>query len=766
MNELKTPIQKWERWFIAFLFAFALGLRFVYLYQIRDNPFFEHPRVDALFHDRLAQSISAGNILGSEAFFRAPFYPYVLGLVYALFGHDYLIPRIFQHLLGACSVLLIYFLSRRIFDRVTAVVASLIAATYSMLIYFEGELLLESLLVFLFLLWFFTFYRARDRPKISRWIVAGFVFGLICITRPIFLALLPLLFAYQIWVCWKTDGRTKAVRIALALLVSCTLPILPVAVHNYVIGHDFVLIASQGGINFYIGNNPAADGYSSILPGELGRSWESRDQEYVVEKSFGRKPLPSEVSAFWYEKGLQYIRDEPIRSLGLLLRKFYFFWNWFEIPNNQSFYTFKQYSGLLQILPIDFRVVGPLGLLGMVICWKERRGRFLTVFMLLYCIVTILFFVCDRFRMPVVPLLCMLGAFATTSIVQNIKANRPQWLFRNVALLAVMAIFVNSNLYNVSAANTARDQLSLGLVAFNQGDYTNAIEHFKQGSTQGAYPNLNLDWGVAEWMLGKTTEAVMRFHQELFFYPSSYSAMANLSYLYLTTRQLDSCLHYANRATARKPYMPSGYICAAQAYQLRNSSTAAESTLQAGSTMCGENFLYGEYLLAGIHRGKGTIGIAESEYRSILRRLVREGQTRHEPEFEFSEEVVMGESRQRLKGKLLYALGHVFVSRGMLDSCTFYFRAATSTAPDLADPWADLGVALMQSHRLAEADTAMKHALRLDSLNYAYWYNYGTLLGTMRRFAEARGAFEKTLHLRPDFAPAHEKLDLTRRELQ
>ena len=764
MSDHRIPIQKWERWFIAFLFAFALALRLIYLFQIWDNPFFEHPRVDALFHDRLAQSIAAGNVLGSEVFFRAPLYPYVLGLVYAIFGHDYLIPRILQHLLGGCSILLVYLISRRIFDRPTAVVASLIAATYSMLIYFEGELLFESLLVFLCLLWFLTFLHAKESPTIGRWIVAGIVFGLICITRPTFLAMIPLILGYQLWVYWKTAERTKAARIMLALLAGCALPIVPVAVRNYVVGHDFVLIASQGGINFYIGNNPVADGFSSVLPGELGRSWESRDQEYVVEKALGRKPFPSEVSAFWYEKGLEYIKGQPLHSLELLIKKFYLFWNWFEIPNNQSFYTFRQYSSLLQLLPVGFWFVGPLGLLGMVMGWKEQRGRFIIAFVAAHCAVTILFFVSDRFRMPVVPFLCMFGAFALTSIFRRIRTGEQGWFVRNGALLIAFAFLVNSNLYQIGEANTARDQLSLGLVALKQNRYAEAIEHFKQSSVQGSLPNLNLNWGVAEWMMGKTADAAARFHQELSLYPGSYGAAANLSYLYLTTRQLDSSLYYARRAIARKPYMPSGYIFVAQAHQLQNNFTAAESTLNAGLKQCGESFLYGEYLLAAIHQARRQIDVAEAEYRAILSRLSQNEQTRYEPEFEFSEESVMGESWKRVRGKTLYALGHVSVSRGVLDSATFYFRAATLSAPDLADAWADLGVALMQSHKLSEADTAMHHALHLDSTNYAYWYNYGTLLGTMQRFAEARAAFQKTLGLNPDFAPAREELKLSEQQ--
>ena len=759
-------LKRWEWWFVGGLFVLSLALRLIYLSQIRENPFFEHPRLDALYHDRWAQSIAAGNILGNETFFRAPFYPYLLGTLYALFGHDYFVPRLFQHLLGALSVVLVFLLARRFFDSLTAIVASLLAATYAVLIYFEGELLFESLLAFLCLLWLLCLDRARERSTMTRWLTVGFVYGLICITRPPFLVLIVPLFGYEVWRLIERNGWKTGARLALFLLLGCAVPIAPITIRNLLVGNEFVLIASQGGVNFYIGNNPTADGYSSAMPGPLGASWENRDQTYYVEKEMGRRPTPGEESWFWYRKGIEFIREQPARFAELLVKKVYLFWNGFEIPNNQSFYSFVQYSSLLEALPVDFRIVGPLALLGMVMAWTSGRSRFTILFILMYSAVIALFFVCDRYRVPVIPLLCIFGAHTILALVNLWKAGKRQVFSTYLAIGVLFAVVVNSDIYGVANTQPGGDSFSVGLVAIEKGEYEEAIKAFEQCTAAQTYvPNLFVGWGVAELMRGNKREAVRRFRQELHYNPRSYAALANLAFVHYSDRTLDSALAYSSRAIAEKPYVPVAYIYKAQSLRLRNGMAAAEKTLRDGLKHCGDDFLYGEYLLAGMHAESGDPGVADSLYRSILQQAAMPRQPRYEPEFSYSQEGMMGESIIRLKAKAHYGLGGLFAARGQLDSSIGQFRVSTLLVPDLADAWADLGVALLQTRRYSSADSALHRALGLDSANYLYWYNYGTLLGITHRFPEAREAFERALRLRPDFAPAQEKLAITKGQL-
>ncbi|MGB2696263.1 MAG: glycosyltransferase family 39 protein, partial [Candidatus Zixiibacteriota bacterium] len=126
---------KKEFFYLIFLFLFSFALRLIYLLQMQTNPHFNVPTMDPLYHDVWAQNIASGNWFGSSIFFRAPFYPYFLALVYKLFGHGYFIPRLIQHVVGSFSCILVYLLAKKLYNRTTAIISSLIAATYGILIY-------------------------------------------------------------------------------------------------------------------------------------------------------------------------------------------------------------------------------------------------------------------------------------------------------------------------------------------------------------------------------------------------------------------------------------------------------------------------------------------------------------------------------------------------------------------------------------------------------------------------------------------------------
>ena len=84
---------------------------------------------------------------------------------------------------------------------------------------------------------------------------------------------------------------------------SCSLP---VVARNYSVDGGFYLTTSQFGSNFYIGNNPNADGtYASIRFGRGAPEFERLDAKEVAEEAVGRALSPSEVSSFWTGRALR-----------------------------------------------------------------------------------------------------------------------------------------------------------------------------------------------------------------------------------------------------------------------------------------------------------------------------------------------------------------------------------------------------------------------------------------------------------------------------
>src|SRR5215472_11946939 len=94
------------KWMMV-IFATAFILRLLYLFQIQSIPLFDRLAGDGRTYDEWAQRIAAGDWLGSGVFYQAPLYPYFLGLLQTVIGHNVWAIRIVQALLGSLSCVLI-----------------------------------------------------------------------------------------------------------------------------------------------------------------------------------------------------------------------------------------------------------------------------------------------------------------------------------------------------------------------------------------------------------------------------------------------------------------------------------------------------------------------------------------------------------------------------------------------------------------------------------------------------------------------------------
>jgi len=412
---------------ICAITGLGLILRVIFMISLKsDWPGWDSPTIDALYHHVWAQQIADGNLFGGGPYFRAPLYPFMLGLIYAIFGTDFNIVIILQHLIGVAAIPLVFLVARRFFSENIAFIAAFITAINGVLIYFESQLLLDFLLVVFMLLFFLVLVSAQKNNRSWLYLLAGIIAGLFAITRPNILALLPLI---CIWIILTRENLKYGIKQSLLVLCGAIILILPVTVRNIVVGGDSVLVASQGGINFYIGNNEQADGFTALLPG-FGHTWQYSDAEFEAAAEIGKKPgeiKPSEVSGFYYDKALDYIFSEPVDFLSLIIKKLYLFWNRFEISNNNNLYFLTDYIGMSFIPLFLFMFISPLGLVGSVLCFfKSRRYWLFPILIFGYMATIVAFFVTARFRIPLVPFLTIMAVFTVNEIYKALmKFTKP-----------------------------------------------------------------------------------------------------------------------------------------------------------------------------------------------------------------------------------------------------------------------------------------------------------------------------------------------------
>lgn len=543
-------------WLVIFLTAYIL--RFIYVLEISKQPYFTAPSMDPEYHDRWAQAIAEGNFnFEPGPFFRAPLYPYFLGAVYYIFGHDYFIIRIIQILLGSLTCVFTYYLGKRLFNQRVGTIAGFTAALTGIFIYFDAELLIAVILLPLALGFFLALLKALDSEKPAYWALSGLLFGLFAIARPNILIFSPVLLSI---ICRKADIKRRILRGSLVLL-GILIPLTPVTLHNIHQG-EFVLIATQGGVNFYIGNNPQADGAAAVFPG-LGNAWRYSDAIDMAEKETGRKMKYGEISDFYYDKALDYIFDKPDEWLKLMGRKFLLLINNIEISNNKNIYfSAKDSVALTLLLNNGFWLYGSLGMIGMGMFYRKRYEYKLVVwFALLYGFSFMLFFITARYRLPIIPFMIIFGAAAVDWALEKIKTKNYQPLKIPTIIFILLIIITSANFLKVRKIVSPYAHLSLGNAYLKKNNLDEAEKEFlKAAEADPYYKQIYLNLGVIYYERRQYDKAEEYFLKELYVNKGLESAFAlnNIGNIRVQQGILEEAYDYYNRALAVYPNYKDG----------------------------------------------------------------------------------------------------------------------------------------------------------------------------------------------------------------
>jgi len=767
---MNKSVQTWwkrpSRLFEIGLPALALGIRLVYLIQARDNPFFYEPTMDPAFHLHWARGILAGNFWGAEVFFRAPFYPYLLALFHAVTGGDLFWVRFLQHLIGAISVWGIYRLARTVVSEGAAKVAGLAAAIYATSIYFENELLLDFLLIPWMLLIFYAARRASKTQQ-TRWIfITGLVIGLFAITRPNILLCLPV-FGTWVWLhCAKKQSSGSRAGKVILLVLGTLLPILPITVRNAVVGKDLVLISSQGGINFYIGNNAEADGVSAAMPRPWGHTWRIADVQRYAEEQVQHKLKPSELSNFWLREGLKWWGDQPGAALKLTFKKVVLLFSNAEIANNQDIRFFwNSYTSITKFLFLPFGIVAPFGLLGLILARRgDATAKLMLWVMLFYALSVIIFFVPARFRLPFLPLLFVgFGAFVEL-MYHRLQERQPRRIAA-VAIPAVLLLVLSfAPWYKTQPATDAQSLFQLGNAALREQRLDEAGNYFRQTLlAHPDYENAHLNLGVVMLRKGLLEQAEEEFHAELAAYPQSGKAYANLS----TVRELQDrwreAEDFARQALQLEPNNPTAILNLGRIYWATDRPQQAIELLESAPETVRDS-----------PAGRDQLGAAYlklrryAEAEPILRSLA-EGPIRDDQSADYDDEVrdfadELGYTlRYTHKARACYNLGWMLARQGNLDEALKYFKVAIALKPGFAEAHANLGAAYISLNRPDTALECFLAAVETEPGVPGHVYNVGVARLRMGDTAAALTEFERALEIDPYFTRARQKLEILRK---
>lgn len=516
-------------------------------------PDWELLTIDNYYHKHWALDIASGNIFGDTAYFRAPFYVYCLSILFSVFGFSLWAARIFGMLVGVASIFLTFKIAERLFNPRTALIAALIQAMYPVVLYFESELLLDALFTLFLEFSFYRFIIWHDGPNAKNSLWLGISLGLSAITRPIILIfILPILLIALL----RSGGFASLLKNTAVLIAGLLLLILPITIRNALVEQEFVLIATQGGINFYIGNNAAADGLSAVLLEPLGHNWRIKDITYIAEKESGRDLKPGEVSVYWYDRTLKEIFERPLESIKLFLKKLYFNFSNREISNDRNLPDFFSRHFLLGINPFSFGLVLSLAVMAVFSGWKSHWGiRLLLVTILIYVCSVALFFFNSRFRLPMLPLYFVLAAAGIESLIYRWKTS-PKSVAIPLVAAALAAVFSFTPLITLPKGAQTDNLTIAGINLYSRGAYESALSIFRQAAqTNPTFPETNLNLGACFLRLGQIDSALFCFEKEKKLHPHRALSYANIASIYLLKNQPEDALNEINRSLELKPYL-------------------------------------------------------------------------------------------------------------------------------------------------------------------------------------------------------------------
>ena len=292
------------------LFVGAFALRLWFALSVGQTP----PSVlnDPSVYQAIATNLANGHgFLGISDQATAQFppaYPFLLSLVFRVFGVHRTAGAIVNVVLSAMTVPLLYFVARRTLGRVEAVFVGLGMTLLLSQVFYADLLLSDTLATFeVVLLLALATVVASGRWRSA--ILLGVVIGVATLTRAV--GFLLIVIPIAMW--WDALPRRLLARQAGVMVLVVLAFIVPWTIRNSVAMHGFVPIATDSAPTLWAGHNPHADGGPIAPPESLLNSIHAPRNTAAFELAEYR---------LLQRKAVSWMASHPVDELRLIPLKF------------------------------------------------------------------------------------------------------------------------------------------------------------------------------------------------------------------------------------------------------------------------------------------------------------------------------------------------------------------------------------------------------------------------------------------------------------
>ena len=470
----------------------AVGLRVAALHDFEATLAANHPMVDAFTYWQQAGELFEGRDPFADGYYQPPAYPWLLSKLMGLWGELSLeMVRRFHALLGVLTVVGVLVLGHRLGEHLQrpwlGPVAGLLFALSPTPMLFEHDVLTPALTLAASTWAGVVTVEASRKKSVALFLLAGVFAGVACAAHPTYL-LAGFTAVVAVGQAGHSAGRWLP---AAALAVGMAAPLAPTTVHNAQQFGVFELVSHNGGLNFYLGNNPAMRETAFLRPGLPFR-------QLVLEANPAERSLP-ERNRWWWSQTVTEAAASPWSVAAVIGVKAIWSVNDVELPRNED-YRCRTGAGQplawMGWLPGRFGVLFPLAVAGAIGVLRRRQASvwLLALWVALHAPL-VLFLVSDRYRVASWPLVVLLAAAGLIHLLRHRERSTVVG-----AVLAGLVAFLPLDQQTAMDPSWCRYQAAN--LAYMDGDLAGAKEGY---TAVVASPGWEDDMGAHYW-LGRLAE--------------------------------------------------------------------------------------------------------------------------------------------------------------------------------------------------------------------------------------------------------------------
>jgi len=403
--------RNYTRFILALFIAISFSLKLTFVLHYKNELSLSS---DDLNYIKSAVVLLKTNLLTYHGFneptvFIMPLYPIFVAACFKIFGYGIIglqAVRIVQSIISCLTILLVYLISKKLFDKNISLLSAGFTSFYIPNITTVGFFLTETLFTFLFMLLIYISLEFTVYPSLRKFSIIGLVFALVTLCRPT-IALFPAILGLYILI--KNIPLVNVLKLLSAMMISFLIILSPWWIRNYKEYKEFIPLSAASG-------NPMLQG------------------TYVDYKQTPENIVYYKLGKNSFETNKSEMQAAKTRIKNELKNDFWGYFNWYTIKKTillwYSPFYWKEYFGIKKTSVIVFHYIMLLGLPGLIIASMSNfKKYFVFVSLILYFnAVHCIYMAFDRYSFPLMPILSIFSSFLIVKIISFFSNPKTKFL--------------------------------------------------------------------------------------------------------------------------------------------------------------------------------------------------------------------------------------------------------------------------------------------------------------------------------------------------